>query len=119
MRQIIIIDTKRMQYANGPDDIILRAAFWYPVPVGSESPLGAQAGITKVASATPAEIAALQDGTVIEYIYTTTFSLGATGPQIRASLIAAYNAVTLPESPRPNPTRYNGASWDGSTWTLP
>ncbi len=110
-KQIIILDTQSVD--GGGTQV--NAAFWYTVAVGAEIPV--TNAVSKLRTATTAEIAELQAGRVVEEFFSHRAPAGATATQVKAQLIAVYNNRKAIFDGRPNPNQFFGTSWDGTAWT--
>lgn len=124
MRQIIIIDAKRVRQfvATGPDgdtaeNITLRVAFWFPVNAGSEVPVPPEQPATKVPDATAPEIEALRAGSIIEDVQTVVLPQDSTKAQVKAGLVNAYTTRATQRAQRMSLAQFIGTSYENGTWT--
>lgn len=110
-KKIIILDTRKT--ANGGTDV--GVVFWFPVASGREE-LAPDAS-SMYSDVTPAELSALQAGTVFETPHSASFPQGTSKVQIQAALVTAYNSALTVFNARFNPKQFFGTFWDGTTWT--
>jgi len=90
--------------------------FWFPIAVGRRVPL--QPGRpSRFPEATNEEIAAINDGSVIEEYDQVIIPSGSTATQVKAALEARYAAREAVLTALPNPNQFFGIFWDGSTWS--
>ena len=111
MKEIIILETSRGQGG----DTNLRFAFWFPIPAARQVPQPTAASAFRAADA--GELAALQNGSVLEESYALQYPAATTIATIKADLISRYTARQNEIAARPNPNQFYGAFWDGATWT--
>lgn len=111
VKKIIVLDAQ-----PGPDgSTLLRAVFWFDVPAARRVPIPQT--ISSYRDATPSEVSALQDGSVLEKVASFYVPAGATGAQVKGNLEARYASALAKISGLPNPNKYYGASWDGTVWS--
>lgn len=111
-KQIIALETN-------PSDggyISISTAMWFPVAAGKEVPVPT---LTKSAwtGASPAEIQALQAGTMKEEVNTFRFPSSYTAAQIKAELQASYVTRLAYLNSLPFQGQYYGVFFDGSVWS--
>lgn len=121
-RQIIVID-----YSQASATVNIACVFWLTAPAARVVPVpnftsripvqgsGISWGIT------PAELAALQAGTVVEQMFSTQFPMaGNSNAIMQAGLLASYNSAQAQLAASANAgTHYVGASLDSvAGWSL-
>lgn len=116
MRQIIALEYKR---GTGLGDKNLQYAFWFAIPEQRRVPIpNFTSAITKSPfQPTPAELADLQSGAVIEEVDTVQIPNGASQTQVRNALISRYNARAAEIAALPSIYQYYGTSFDGTAWS--
>ena len=106
MRQIIVIKNG----VNGDGTQWVNYAFWLNVPVAARIPL--PSFTSQVPSITGPELTALQNGSVIEEVYTSIFT---DTQSIQAKAISDYNVKQAFWNAQSSFTNYEGVYFDG-TW---
>jgi hypothetical protein len=104
-----------LERVGEPSDDSYNFVLWATVPTGRE-PAYANAGKTSAyQDATPEELTALQDGTVVERTGTLAYPAGGSGnfKQDLQKLFSEFQS----EINKANPWVRYGTSYDGTTWT--
>lgn len=121
-REIVVIDISTSSDGLSLD---LQAVFWLVAAATHIRPLPTFVSQVPLASAvswgiTPAELAALQAGTLIERTYDTGQmpKAGLTVGSVEANLQAAYAAAQTALTNAAPASKFIGSFWDGTTWTL-
>lgn len=112
MKQVIVLSN-----TTSPDGgMKLRYAFWLSVPVATRVAIP---GFTSAyASATGPETTALQNGSVLEKVFTEDTSPGMTIAEIGAYLTTRYARYQADVNTVGTINKnYAGATWDGTTWS--
>jgi hypothetical protein len=109
------------RYVDEPGrDIEVTCAMWCDVPV-ERRPYWVREGNTaemtsRVHDATGPEVAALQDGSVREYIERLPRPPGTSVAAMK-TVMQTRHAELQTETNNYNPWKFAGSSWDGTTWT--
>jgi hypothetical protein len=109
-KQIIVLEVSAPQGGQ----LGVNYLFWFPVTVGQESPRPAVSGW---AGASTAENSDLQAGRVIEEFYSDNFPNTFTSAQIKAALVAQYNARKAYLLTLPARGAFYGLNFDGTVWS--
>lgn len=117
-RKIIVLDVDKTA-----DAVTVKAALWLAVPVNRiRLAPGAQSHVPS-ALLQAGDLEALQAGEIIESIVSTgqipTAPSGSFNARVRNELEALYNAAQALVTANDAGTRYIGASWNGTTWSMP
>lgn len=112
MRQIII-----QERINIPSDFSFRYIFWLSVPATRQTFYANASATSNVKDATAGELTAIQNGQVLEEVYTGNYPAGTPIATIQSDLAAKYTARQTVIT-NLNPWLYYGTSWDGTTWTV-
>lgn len=109
-KQVIVLDTQAD--ANGNQNV--RYLFW--LAVGANKGLPNPAAVSQYRGATPAEIASLQTGAVVERSGSVQYPNGTATATIQADLQLRWAAANTAFQAQPNLNQFFGANWDGNTW---
>lgn len=110
MKQVIILE--QTTFPNR-----YRVAFWLAVPVARQAFVALTAiDRSEFSGASPAELAALKAGEVIEQIGDFSYPVGTGIPAIQALLQAEW-ATRQATVTATNPWVRYGTSWDGAAWS--
>lgn len=120
-RQIIILNV-----ANSSDgtSVEVQGVFWLVAPATRTKPVPAFVSAVPLSTAvawgiTPAELLALQAGTLVEQPFDTGQmpKQGLTVPSVETTLQTAYTAAQAALTGAAPASKFIGAFWDGTTWT--
>jgi hypothetical protein len=115
-RQVIVLDVRL-------DSVLsVTAAFWLVVPVNMVKPSPGAGSALPLSTAvswgiTPAELLAIQAGTVREMVTTITGPKATTALQAQAALASAYGDQQAALNAVTPGAKWIGAFFDGTTWT--
>lgn len=114
-RQIIVLE--RTPQSNGAASA--RVVFWLTVAAGQEAPRpGLTSAVQGTDQPTGPELAALQAGTVIEFVSSWQFPASYTLAQAKTFLEVAYADAQAAVTAN-SPGKLYGLVWDGSAWAGP
>jgi hypothetical protein len=108
-KQIIVLDVSK----PNASDINVHWVFWLYPAAGREVPLPNATSLWR--GAQPADITALQAGTVVEEPDAVQYPAGSTKVQIEADLVARYNARAAAFAAKQNPNQFYGVFFDSAT----
>lgn len=111
-KQIIILDTDPSDGGNNT----IRAVFWFAVAVNRRVPRP-DITVSAWASASAPEMAALQDGSVLEEVVIRSFPTSTSNASIKAIMVAAYTDRLAYLNALPFKLQFNGVFYDGATWS--
>ena len=109
-KKIIILERLSTQKAS------FRVAYWASVPITRKAFYVDASKVSAWKGASPTEITALQDGSVVEGVEVFSIEGQRTRPQIKAILVDRWMAFQA-EINAKNPWSFYGSFWDGTTWT--
>jgi len=110
-RKIIIVDRIKSDQA-----FQVRAAFWL-TPPASPRPMGPPTA-SIVTTLLPGEQGAINNGTVVERVFTSGFfAEGTAESAVQASLVSKYNEFQAAIDAELEGHASIGASWNGTTWS--
>lgn len=118
-REIIVLSD--FQAPN--NDRVVTCAFWLIAPANQVTPrpnfLSAVPPLTAVPwGATPAEVTALQSGTTVELVVQSgQIPRGTSVATIQTGIQNAYAQAQAALTTQAPPSKFIGASWDGTIWT--
>jgi hypothetical protein len=110
-KQIIILDR-----VNEPSDMNFRYVMWAAVPTGRNVAYANPDATSAYKGADATELAAIQDGSVVERQELASFPIGTPMATIQQYLITQFNAFQNHITNR-NPTVRYGTFYDGTAWT--
>lgn len=110
-KQIIILTTNPRDGGR----IQIAAVYWFAVPLNRRIP--APNASSQYASASGAEISALQDGSVLEEVRNMELPSSYTTGQIKTALEKDYADRAAYLAAQPFKLQYAGVSWDGANWS--
>lgn len=106
MKTIIILETNK---GNGGDRDV-RYLFWFAVPAARRTPLSGHTSPFR--DITPAELADIVSGAVIEELHSGQFPASYTAAQIKSSLESQYAVRQAALAALPNPNQFYGVYRD-------
>lgn len=118
MRQIIVLETRK----GGDGVSVVNGFFWFPISnVNARVPrpgfISAGSSLTGAAAITPAEQAALEDGSVREENFAVNFAASTTVAQVKADLVRRYTDRAASVAAEPPTRAFYGLSYDGTSWS--
>ena len=113
-RQIIILENQHPTRTGG-DSISYRFAFWLSVPAARQTFYANASATSAVKDATAGELAAIQNGSITEFVDRFEVPSGTTLAQIQAGLVSQYNAKQAAVN-NYNPWDHYATNWDGASW---
>lgn len=99
------------------DSSAYRFALWADVPAARQTFYANPKATSGWTGATAADITALQNGSVVEYVSTQKIPTGATLAQVEGWLQTAWTDFQA-KITNYNPWIHYGSTWDGTTWTV-
>lgn len=117
-RQIIVLDTNPADGGN----ITVKVVFWYQIPQGRQIPKpsfqsAVDNSLAGAGAVNATEIAALQNGAMLEEVFLRTFPNTYTSAQIKAELQSFWATRNTYVQGLPNPIAFYGVSFDGTAWS--
>jgi len=109
-KQIIILDR-----VDEPSDNSYNVAYWLTIPPARVAAYADPNATSRFTQATAAELLAIQNGEIVEYVEKTSFVAGTGIPAIQAALINRFNVLQAAATSR-NPWVRYGTTWDGAAW---
>lgn len=112
-RQIITLEV-----TPSGGEINVRCALWFPVTAGQEKPVpGFISQVKGSASPDATEATALESGAVVEVIKSYAFPDNTSLAAIQSNLVLFYNRILAYLATVPNPGKYYGKNYNGTTWS--
>lgn len=111
MKKIIILTQKP---GTGLGDTRYDVVFWFPITATKR--VVDNTRISAYKNIIQSELDALRDGSVLEELFEIQIPSGTTQAQVKSILESRYLSREIAINNLPDPNKFYGVNWDGTTW---